>query len=204
MSQGWQYYFPSPVKQYIMGGSLHIRTQVLNYSWDCIMLQWTAWIFIVLMKIKKYGICIGNHMISNAIWNKYALVGKFFQRRPKLQFVVFEKSYKCLFIPNCTRKIMWLLINNIHEKIWDGEGEETHVYHAIREKLCHKLCHPGRVRMIWKQNIWLVLTKPYCLLANHNPEVWCAITLFALCYTWTALLSANQNRVIFHVYYLQK
>ena len=46
------------------------------------------------------------------------------------------------------------------------------------------------VHLIWKQKIWLILTKPNCLLANHNPE-------FALCYTWTALLSANQNRVIF-------
>ena len=26
------------------------------------------------------------------------------------------KIYKCLFLPNCTRKIMWLLINDIHEK----------------------------------------------------------------------------------------
>ena len=38
---------------------------------------------------------------------------KFFQRQPKLhepvglvQFVVFEKNYKCLFISNCPRKIM--------------------------------------------------------------------------------------------------
>ena len=55
----------------------------------------------------------------------------------------------------------------------------------------------------------------HCLSANHNPELRCVIctgvtlfctgvTLFALvlhflhwCYTWTALLSANQNRVIF-------
>ena len=34
----------------------------------------------------------------------------------RVQFVVFEKNYKCLFIPNCTKKIMWLCINNIHEK----------------------------------------------------------------------------------------
>ena len=26
------------------------------------------------------------------------------------------KIYKCLFIPNCTRKIMWFLINKIHKK----------------------------------------------------------------------------------------
>ena len=28
----------------------------------------------------------------------------------RVQFVVFEKIYKCLFIPNFTRKIMWLRI----------------------------------------------------------------------------------------------
>ena len=32
-----------------------------------------------------------------------------------MQFVVLEKIYKCLFIPNCTRKTVWLRINNIHE-----------------------------------------------------------------------------------------
>ena len=69
-------------------------------------------------------ICIGNHMILSAIWNKLAQVIFFFQRRPKyglVQFVVSEKIYKCLFIPNCTRKIMRLLIiNNTDEKIRDG------------------------------------------------------------------------------------
>ena len=33
------------------------------------------------------------------------------------EFVVFENIYKILFIPNCMRKIMWLLINSIDEKI---------------------------------------------------------------------------------------
>ena len=38
----------------------------------------------------------------------------------RVQFVFFEKINKCLFIPNCTRKIMWLRVNNIHGKIRDG------------------------------------------------------------------------------------
>ena len=38
---------------------------------------------------------------------------------------------------------MWLLINNIHEKIQDGKAEEVHANHANREKLHHKLRHPG-------------------------------------------------------------
>ena len=37
----------------------------------------------------------------------------------RVQFVVFEKIYKCLFIPNCTRKIISLRFNNFHEKIRD-------------------------------------------------------------------------------------
>ena len=39
-------------------------------------------------------------------------------------------------------------------------------------------------------------------MVNHNPELRCdicnGVTLFELaCYTWTALLSANQNRIMF-------
>ena len=98
---------------------------------------------------------------------------------------------QCSFIPNCRRKIMWLLINNIHEKIRITQSGKN----------CSINCAIPGARFIWKQKIWLVLTKPYCLLANHNPEfrrVICnGITLLALCYTWTALLSANQNRVMF-------
>ena len=36
-----------------------------------------------------------------------------------VQFGVW-KICQCLFIPNCTRRIMWLLINNIHVKMRDG------------------------------------------------------------------------------------
>ena len=57
-----------------------------------------------------------------------------------VQFVIFEN-----FIPNCTRKIMWLLINNLYmKKFRDGWAEGTHAYHAIREKLRHQLRQPGR------------------------------------------------------------
>ena len=59
-----------------------------------------------------YIICIGNHMIFLVQFgiNKHA------------QFVVFEKINKCLFVPNCTRKIMWLRVNNKHEKIRDSSS----------------------------------------------------------------------------------
>ena len=128
------------------------------------------------------------------------------------------------------------------KKFRDGLAEETHAYHAIREKLRHQLHHPRRAldlkakylighlwvsliidqseclvwglwkiysclfipkcmkicemvkqtkrtritqsgkncainwatqgaRLIWKQNIWLVLTKPCCLVANQKREL---------------------------------
>ena len=78
---------------------------------------------------------------------------------------------------------MWLLIDTKHEKIRDGLAEETHAYHAIREKLHHKLRQPGRAHDLKTKDL-IGSTKPYCLLANHNPEFRCVIytgiTLFAL------------------------
>ena len=47
--------------------------------------------------------------------------------------MVFEKIYKCLFIPNCTRKIMWLCFNNINEKIrgsFHSYAEEKRAHHV--------------------------------------------------------------------------
>ena len=38
----------------------------------------------------------------------------------RVQLVVFEKIYKCLFIPKRTKKIMRLRVNNIYGKIRDG------------------------------------------------------------------------------------
>jgi len=66
---------------------------------------------------------------------------------------------------------------------------------------------PHKIFVIILRNI-TGLENSYCLSANHNPELRCAIctgvALFApvfhflhWCYTRTALLSANQNRVIF-------
>ena len=37
--------------------------------------------------------------------------------------LVSKKIYSCLFIPNCTIKIMWLRVNNIHGKIRDGSSK---------------------------------------------------------------------------------
>ena len=90
------------------------------------------------------------------------------------------------------RKIMWLLINNIHEKIRVGLAEETHAYHAIREKLRHKIV-PSKVHAWFesKRFDWF-FQKPYCLLANDNPEfrsvICTGITLFALVLHFFALM----------------
>ena len=54
--------------------------------------------------------CIGNHVVSSAIWNKWAGIN-FFQRPTKLrepvglvQFVVFEQINECLFISKLHEK----------------------------------------------------------------------------------------------------
>ena len=64
----------------------------------------------------------GNHMISSAIWDKSARVNfsktnKIARARRASAICSLWKIYECWFIPNCTRKIMWLLVNNTHTKI---------------------------------------------------------------------------------------
>ena len=51
------------------------------------------------------------------------------------------KINKCLFIPNCTRKIMWLRINNIHGKITRWLIIIKHKQSA-RIKCKNNLCKP--------------------------------------------------------------
>ena len=73
-----------------------------------------------------------------------------------------------------------------------------------------KLRHPERALDL-KTKDSLVLTKPYCSLANHNPELRCVIctvlhfllwyfwyyTFLHSCYTFCTPFSANQNWIIF-------
>ncbi len=71
-------------------------------------------------------ICIGNSMVSSAIWKKHARVSfssVVFQRRSKLhesegrvQFDVFEKLTSVCFF-QIARETILLLVNSIHEKI---------------------------------------------------------------------------------------
>ena len=93
----------------------------------------------------------------------------------RVQLVVFEKFYKCLFIPNCTRKITCdkLLIINMKKFDMVKQKKRTHITQS--KKNCAINCASQGVCLIWKQKIWLALTKPYRLLANHNPEFRCVI-----------------------------
>ena len=96
---------------------------------------------------------------------------------------------------------MWLLINNIHEKKFDIVKQKKRKCITQLGKNCAIDCAIQGVRLIWKQKIWLVLTKPYCSLANHNPEFRCVICtvlhFLHSCYTFCTPFSANQNWVIF-------
>ena len=57
------------------------------------------------------------------------------------------------------------LINNINKNFRNGKTEETHVYHAIREKLRHQLRHPGRELDLKRKDL---ICKFFWSLTNEN------------------------------------
>ena len=62
----------------------------------------------------------------------------------RVQFGVFEKfTSACLFQIAQEKSRDYLSIIYM-KKFRNGKTKETHVYHAIREKLRHQLRHPGR------------------------------------------------------------
>ena len=78
-------------------------------------------IFYQVLFTHQNVISIGNHMISSAIWDKSARVNfskanQIARARRASAICGLWKIYECWFIPNCTREIMWLLVNNIHAK----------------------------------------------------------------------------------------
>ena len=121
----------------------------------------------------------------------------------------FWKTHKCKLIPNWTRKTVWLLINNTNMKKFAWKKCRKMFLEALFfafEKNFFRVSVQNFGHCRLHEIIGLLLSQ--CLSANHNPELRCVIctgvTLFApvlhflhWCYTWTALLSANQNRVIF-------
>ena len=92
--------------------------------------------------------------------------------------------------PRCVRSLSWR-----NARVWCNQ---------------EKLRHPERALDL-KTKDSLVLTKPYCSLANHDPELRCVIctvlhfllwyfwyyTFLHSCYTFCTPFSANQNWVIF-------
>ena len=66
-------------------------------------------------------LCIGNSMVSSAIWKKHARVSfsktiKMHEFEGRVQFEVFEKLTSVCFF-QIARETILLLVNNIHEKI---------------------------------------------------------------------------------------
>ena len=70
-------------------------------------------------------------MISRAIWDKSAQIN--FLKTNKICGL--WKIYECWFIPNCTRKIMWLLVNNVRANIWLA-------FPLLRVTVCHRSLFP--------------------------------------------------------------
>ena len=121
----------------------------------------------------------------------------------------FLKTHKCKLLPNWTRKTIWLLINNTNVKTFAWKKCRKMFLEALfvafeKNFIRVSVQNFGHCRL--HEIIGLQLSQ--CLSANHNPQLRCVIctdvTLFApvlhflhWCYSWTALLSANQNQVIF-------
>ena len=111
-----------------------------------------------------------------------------------LTFLVPLKIYSCLFFQIAQEKACDYLIIYMKKCEMVKQKKRTRITQSGRN--CAIQC----VRLIWKQKIWLVLFKPYCLVASQMRELinyFCnELTLFSNVYKKAALLSANQNRVI--------
>ena len=62
----------------------------------------------------------------------------------RVKFGVFEKFTSAYLFQIAQEKSCDYLLLIYMKKFRNGKTEETHVYHAIREKLRHQLHHPGR------------------------------------------------------------
>ena len=60
-----------------------------------------------------------------------------------MQFVVFEKFTSAYLFQITQEKSRDYLLIIYIKKFRNGKTEETHLYHAIWEKLRHQLRHPG-------------------------------------------------------------
>ena len=96
---------------------------------------------------------------------------KFHEPVGRVQFVVLKKINKCLFTPNCTIKIMWLRIGNIHEKIGNIHKKNTILimqkqsacikYKSNLFKPCKWLCAFGQ------EKTRTLRSKQYTMIFSH-------------------------------------
>ena len=110
-----------------------------------------------------------------------------------MQFGVW-KIYKCIFIPNCTRKIMWLLID---WKNFEMVKQKKRTRITQSGKNCAINCAIQGVRLIWEQKIWLAICEFLWSLTNQNAwfvTSFCTqLTPFCNVFKKTALLLTNQS-----------
>ena len=136
-------------------------------------------------------------------------MSKFFPRLTKLpvgqlQFVVYERIYKCLFIPNCMRKIMWLCINKYMKKY-----EIAYHNYAEANPASDVVCSVKTTMYDQNNNIlWYFRSlrrKKVQSLAEQFKGLFSLVCYFfalnqpslALNYLKTAFILANQSWVIF-------
>ena len=111
------------------------------------------------------------------------------------------KMYKCLSIPNCTRKMMWLLINNIHEKILRWLSRRNACVSRNQRKIAPSIV-PSRACAWFESKIF---DWPSVSFFDHWPiRMLGLLPLFALNWLFSALFSkkdctllTNQNGEIF-------
>ena len=113
-----------------------------------------------------------------------------------MQFVVFEKISKWLFIPNYTRKIMWLRIYNIHEKIRDSlswlckskasaSGAKI-IYSNLQVTLCVRSKQPRTIKTIIYNDIFTSLGhKKFKVRPNSSRNCWVCSAFYSVfvCFT---------------------
>ena len=124
----------------------------------------------------------GNRMISSVIWDKSAQVNflktnKIARARRASAICGLWKIYECWFIPNCPRKIMWLLVNNVLAKIGIA-------FPLLRVTVCHRsLFPPTNDNLVTSTKIgqnfdrWILMVKTHQLeICFPKTEAFCHFT----------------------------
>ena len=110
--------------------------------------------------------------------------------------LVFKKNYKCLFIPNCTRKVMWLLIT-WKDSRWFSRSKRTSITQSRKNCAIQATRPHARLVLDFKTNnligscqtlLFISQSKARILWVNCNEFL---KLFFAPCLQKSALLSAN-------------